>query len=145
MEQIEMEEVGNIKENFVSENEIADTDLDSIAISETKDGNTYDEETGNKSPSTKKISEEEERQRVRKQFYITLPWSPQMYFTVRGAENFHIYLWIAKDIAWTQDEYWPCMIFGCSALAWCSVLVIISVDNILSAGYILDVSVLHYC
>ena len=28
--------------------------------------------------------------------YFSIPWSPQIYFTVRGAENFHIYLWIAK-------------------------------------------------
>ncbi len=31
-------------------------------------------------------------------FNIDLPWSPSIYFSVRGAENFHIYLWIAKDL-----------------------------------------------
>jgi hypothetical protein len=31
-------------------------------------------------------------------FNIGVPWSPQIYFSVRGAENFHIYLWIAKDL-----------------------------------------------
>lgn len=55
-------------------------------------------------------------------FYITVPWSIEYYFTVRGSENFHIYLWVAKDLAWTQDAYWPSMIFGSMALAWCGVL-----------------------
>ena len=26
-------------------------------------------------------------------FYFEIPWSPQIYFTVRGAENLHIILW----------------------------------------------------
>jgi hypothetical protein len=31
-------------------------------------------------------------------FNIDLPWSPHLYYySVRGAENFHIYLWILKD------------------------------------------------
>ena len=81
---------------------------------------------------------------VANNFYITLPWSPQVikfqilfyrndkikcsikctkvYFSVRGSENFHIYLWIAKDLSWSQGLYWPSMIFGSAALAWCLVL-----------------------
>lgn len=55
-------------------------------------------------------------------FYITQPWSLEYYLTIRGSENFHIYLWVAKDLAWTQDSYWPSMIFGSMALAWCGVL-----------------------
>ncbi len=55
-------------------------------------------------------------------FYITMPWSPQVYFTVRGAENFHIYLWIAKDLSWTRDAYMPAMVFGVASLSWCLVL-----------------------
>ena len=55
-------------------------------------------------------------------FYIDIPWSPQTYFTVRGAENFHIILWIAKDISWTQDNRDAAMFFGVSALCWCVVL-----------------------
>ena len=31
-------------------------------------------------------------------FNLAVPWTPNIYFSVRGAENFHIYLWIAKDI-----------------------------------------------
>ncbi len=57
-------------------------------------------------------------------FYITVPWSFEYYFTVRGSENFHIYLWIAKDLAWTQDSYYPAMIFGSLALIWCLVLAV---------------------
>jgi hypothetical protein len=57
-------------------------------------------------------------------FYITVPWSLGYYFTVRGSENFHIYLWVAKDLAWSQDSYWPAMIFGIMALAWCVVLAV---------------------
>lgn len=56
------------------------------------------------------------------QCYFTMPWSPQVYFTVRGAENFHIYLWIAKDLSWTQSWYLPSLFFGITALAWCAVL-----------------------
>lgn len=57
-----------------------------------------------------------------KNTYISTPWSPQIYFTVRGSENFHIYLWIAKDFAWTQDLYYESMFFGIAALVWCGVL-----------------------
>lgn len=46
-----------------------------------------------------------------------------MYFTVRGAENVHIYLWIMKDLAWTQKWYVVSWIFGISAISWCLVLV----------------------
>ena len=68
-------------------------------------------------------------------FYISGGWSLDYYTTVRGAENFHIYLWIAKDIAWTQDLYYPAMIFGSLALAWCLVLLGFAVR----AGGILEV------
>lgn len=55
-------------------------------------------------------------------FYISQPWSLSYYWTVRGSENFHIYLWIAKDLAWSQSSYWPAMIFGSLAVLWCFVL-----------------------
>ena len=45
-----------------------------------------------------------------------------MFFTIRGSENFHIYLWIAKDLSWTQGIYYPSLIFGISALCWCGIL-----------------------
>lgn len=78
-------------------------------------------------------------------FNIAFPFSPKIFFTVRGAENFHIYLWICKvwmhainsgftescqepfdslikDLGWTQDwKVWS-MFFGTSAVAWLFVL-----------------------
>jgi hypothetical protein len=34
---------------------------------------------------------------------IAKPWDPKDYFrTVRGAENFHIYLWVLKDLGNTN-------------------------------------------
>lgn len=45
---------------------------------------------------------------------LTLSW----YFTCRGQDSFHIYLWIAKDLSWVQAWYWPGMIFGSAAVAW---------------------------
>jgi hypothetical protein len=59
---------------------------------------------------------------VDRNFYIGGSWSIDYYFSVRGAENFHIYIWIAKDLAWAQDLYWPAMIFGSMALGWCLLL-----------------------
>ena len=59
---------------------------------------------------------------VARNFFISGPWSLDYYHTARGSENFHIYLWIAKDMAWAENWYWPAMIFGSAALAWCFVL-----------------------
>ena len=42
-------------------------------------------------------------------FNIDVPWSPKLfYYSVRGAENFHIYLWILKDIGtrFTIHNHW---------------------------------------
>lgn len=55
-------------------------------------------------------------------FYIDIPWSPQTYFTVRGSENFHIILWISKDLSWTQGNQGAAMFFGVAALSWCVIL-----------------------
>lgn len=59
---------------------------------------------------------------VSRNFYISGGWSIDYYYTVRGTENFHIYLWILKDMAWAESWYWPAMIFGSGALAWCFVI-----------------------
>jgi hypothetical protein len=64
-----------------------------------------------------------------KQFQLDIPWSPQMYFTVRGAENVHIYLWILKDLSWTQKWTVCSWIFGLSAISWCLVLVYHAVED----------------
>lgn len=54
----------------------------------------------------------------------TESWDPTYYFTLRGAENFHIYLWCAKDLCWMQLWYWPGMIFGASAVTWSAYLIL---------------------
>ena len=51
--------------------------------------------------------------------YRTLPneaWSPDIYFSVRGSENVLIYIWIAKDLSWTQNWYYSAFVFGGLAL-----------------------------
>lgn len=55
-------------------------------------------------------------------FYITIPWSPQIYLTSRGAENIHIYLWILKDFCWTQSIVTLGLTMGSLALIWCCIL-----------------------
>jgi len=56
-----------------------------------------------------------------------LSWSPFYYLGVQGAENFHIYLWAAKDLCWTQDAYWPGYILGGLAVSWVGYLTILAV------------------
>ena len=51
-----------------------------------------------------------------------IPLTSRMFFTIRGSENFHIYLWIAKDFSWSQGLYYESLVFGVSALGWCTVL-----------------------
>ncbi len=57
-----------------------------------------------------------------KNFYISRPWSLDYYYSVRGSENVHIYLWVAKDLSWSQGWEIPGMFFGCLAIVWCLVL-----------------------
>jgi hypothetical protein len=78
---------------------------------------------GGRSEGSRSPSFYQRRKEHGNDFQITIPWSPQMYFSVRGAENFHIYLWIMKDLAWTQKWYVVSWIFGLSAISWCVVLV----------------------
>lgn len=59
---------------------------------------------------------------VARNFYISGAWDLEYYYTIRGSENFHIYLWIAKDWAWTQEWQYPAIIFGSMAVAWCFVM-----------------------
>ena len=37
-------------------------------------------------------------------------------YSVRGIENFHIYMWILKDFSWAQDDYWMAVVMGSAAL-----------------------------
>lgn len=56
------------------------------------------------------------------EFLYKLPFSSQSYYMMRPIENVHIYIWILKDLAWAQDWYYPAMIFGILALAWCAMI-----------------------
>lgn len=49
-------------------------------------------------------------------------FSSQTYYMMRPIENVHIYLWILKDLSWSQDWYYPALIFGALALLWCGAL-----------------------
>lgn len=55
-------------------------------------------------------------------FLYQLPFSSQSYYMMRPVENVHIYVWIIKDLSWSQDWYYPTLIFGALALLWCGVL-----------------------
>lgn len=55
-------------------------------------------------------------------FLYRLPFSSQSYFMMRPVENVHIYVWIIKDLSWSQDWYYPTLIFGALALLWCGML-----------------------
>jgi len=55
-------------------------------------------------------------------FLYRLPFSSQSYYMMRPVENVHIYVWIIKDLSWSQDWYYPTLIFGALALLWCGML-----------------------
>lgn len=59
---------------------------------------------------------------VKRNFYISRPWSLDYYYSVRGSENVHIYLWVAKDLSWSQGWEVSGMFFGILAILWCFVL-----------------------
>ena len=48
----------------------------------------------------------------------TIPLSISYVLSIRGSENMHLYLWILKDLAWTQEWYYPSWIFGSLAVLW---------------------------
>ncbi len=45
-------------------------------------------------------------------------WSLSWYLSLRGGENFHIYIWILKDLAWAQSWYYAGHFFGIFAIIW---------------------------
>ena len=67
-------------------------------------------------------TEKETNEQLRSEYLYTLPFSSQSYYMMRPVENIHIWIWILKDLAWAQDWYYPALIFGILALAWCAVL-----------------------
>jgi hypothetical protein len=50
--------------------------------------------------------------------YPDTPWSPAYYISASGQSNIHVYLWLLKDLAWTECWYWPGMVFGGLTLGW---------------------------
>ena len=40
------------------------------------------------------------------------------FLSIRGSENFHLYLWLIKDLAWAQSWYYCGHIFGSLAVIW---------------------------
>lgn len=34
--------------------------------------------------------------------YPDIPWSFSYYYSNSGQSNFHVYLWLLKDLSWTQ-------------------------------------------
>jgi hypothetical protein len=51
-------------------------------------------------------------------YYPDIPWSLGYYVSEAGQSNFHVYLWLLKDLAWTECWYWPAMVFGGVTFAW---------------------------
>lgn len=46
------------------------------------------------------------------------PLSVSWFFSIRGSENFHLYLWLVKDLAWAQSWYYCGNIVGSLAVIW---------------------------
>lgn len=76
-------------------------------------------------PSSIVKSKRKEKTSIEYPFFISDKFSiSSLLFTNRGAENVHVYLWILKDLSWTQGFYYPSIIFGALALFWCIILVL---------------------
>ena len=54
---------------------------------------------------------------------FSIPWSPDLYYSIRGAENVHVYLWVLKDLGWSLDNKILGLLFGTLAILWCIMLV----------------------
>jgi hypothetical protein len=46
------------------------------------------------------------------------PLTLNYFFSVRGQDGFHVYLWIMKDLSWVQAWYWCGLTFGTLTLIW---------------------------
>ena len=49
---------------------------------------------------------------------IAEKWRPSWFFGVVGCEYTHTYLWICKDLAWTQGWRFAALFFGSLAILW---------------------------
>jgi hypothetical protein len=53
--------------------------------------------------------------------WFVLPEQPlnyHLFLSIRGSENFHLYLWLIKDLSWAQSWYYSGHIFGSLAVIW---------------------------
>ena len=53
---------------------------------------------------------------------FTYPFDSKIFFTIRGCENVHIYLWICKDLGWIFNCKEVGIFFGTCALLWIIIL-----------------------
>ena len=54
---------------------------------------------------------------------------PVEFLSVKTMENMHTYIWILKDLSWTQSWYWPGLVVGGIAMALSFVVTVGSVWN----------------
>ena len=54
--------------------------------------------------------------RTSKQRDVNFFIDPVEFLSVKTVENIHSYLWVLKDLSWTQNWYWPGLIFGSIAM-----------------------------
>lgn len=54
---------------------------------------------------------------------------PVEFLSVKTAENVHTYLWVLKDLSWTQNWYWSGLIVGALAMALSSLVCIGSLHS----------------
>lgn len=69
------------------------------------------------------------RLRTSKQHDVNFFIDPFEFLSVKTAENIHTYLWITKDLSWTQNWYWPGLVFGSIAMFLSFALCVGSVWN----------------
>jgi hypothetical protein len=50
------------------------------------------------------------------------PFTISWLFSITGAEYCHVYFWIFKDLAWTQEWRYTSLSFGSAATLWCLVI-----------------------
>ena len=73
--------------------------------------------------------------------WTTVPkdkWTPTWNFnTQKGLEWFHLYMWMAKDLAWAQDWYIAGMFFGTAAVLWSAFLLFqtFQIRNYIESGH----------
>ena len=47
----------------------------------------------------------------------------------KNLDNFHLYLWLLKDLSWAQDWYYCGMIFGSLAVVWSFLMILCAIKS----------------